>query len=99
MRSGRWLVQVPAATAIGWELVIEDRVLIVTDVKIDGDTESLVLKPIDGGQAQTVEVVREDTPENGEDHEGSEIEDERQRSATNHRSSSRPSRRSSRRGW
>lgn len=75
MRSGRWLLQIPAATVVGWELVVEDRVMLVTDTKTEDGVEYLVVEPVAGGKAETVEVVREDTPENGEEHEGTEIED------------------------
>lgn len=75
MRSGRWLLQIPAATAIGWELVIEDRVVLVTDVELEDGAERLMLEPVGGGTPEAVEVVREDTPENGEEHQGSEIEE------------------------
>ena len=65
----------PLAVAVGWELALDDRIVVVKEVH----GETLVVVHADG-KRETVEIVREDTDENARELEGStyevEIEEE-----------------------
>ena len=73
--AGRRLLVVPLAVAVGWELALDDRIVVVKEVH----GETLVVVHADG-KRETVEIVREDTDENARELEGStyevEIEEE-----------------------
>jgi bifunctional DNA-binding transcriptional regulator/antitoxin component of YhaV-PrlF toxin-antitoxin module len=60
---------VPTALAIGWELVVDDRVVVVTEVH----EHRVVVEHADGSK-ESIDVVKEDSGENAEDLEGSEYE-------------------------
>jgi bifunctional DNA-binding transcriptional regulator/antitoxin component of YhaV-PrlF toxin-antitoxin module len=62
---------VPAAVAVGWELAIGPRIVIVEEVHHD----HIIVKD-DSGKSEKIEVVKEDTEENTKDLEGSEVEEE-----------------------
>ena len=65
----RRVLVVPLAVAIGWELLVDDRVVIVHEVHAD----HVIVKDADG-QTQKLEVVKEDDAENAKELEGSEYE-------------------------
>lgn len=66
---GRRVLVVPTALAIGWELVVDDRVVVVTEVH----EHRVVVEHADGSK-ESIDVVKEDSGENAEDLEGSEYE-------------------------
>ncbi|MCG6871365.1 MAG: hypothetical protein LJE84_03660 [Gammaproteobacteria bacterium] len=68
---GRRLLVVPLAVASGWELEIDDQVLLVDDVYDD----YIVVHGPDGG-SRKIPVVKEDTKQNLEEFEGSEVLEE-----------------------
>ncbi len=68
---GRRRLVVPLAVAVGWEFMVDDRVVIVRDVH----EHTIVVQHTDG-KTEEIEVVKEDTEENTEDFEGSEYEEE-----------------------
>ncbi|MBK8167693.1 MAG: hypothetical protein IPK64_17240 [bacterium] len=87
MIRGRAFWVVPVGLAAGWELLHEDRVVIVREIKVvelDGQkTEVAVVAPADakaepGKSAATEEIaiLREDTKENAEELEGSRLPDD-----------------------
>ena len=80
---GRRLWVVPVGLAIGWELVHDDRVVIVREIKVverDGAGVEVAVVQDDAGKTEEVEVLREDTPDNRKELEGSIIADSDQTS-------------------
>lgn len=69
MVAGRRRLIVPLAIAIGWELALDDRIVVVREVH-----EKTIVVVATDGSSETIDVVREDTAENGEDQVGSEYE-------------------------
>ncbi len=73
---GRKLWVVPVAAAVGWELMLDDRVVVVVQEqgakKDEPDVHVLVVQD-SSGKNETVEVVREDTADNSQDLKGSEL--------------------------
>ena len=65
----RRLLVVPLAVAVGWELLVDDRVVVVHEVHVD----HVIVKHTDGTTAK-IETVREDDAENAKELEGSEYE-------------------------
>jgi len=65
----RRLLVVPLAVAVGWELLVEDRVVVVHEVHVDH-----VIVKDSAGKTEKLEVVKEDTAENTKELEGSEYE-------------------------
>ncbi len=65
----RRVLVVPLAVAIGWELLVDDRVVVVHEVHAD----HVVVKDADG-KALKIDVVKEDDAENAKELEGSEYE-------------------------
>jgi hypothetical protein len=74
MIHGRRFWVVPVGLAAGWELLLDNRVVVVQSTKyvvVDGArTEVLVVKG-DDGKTEEINVVREDTPQNRANIEGS----------------------------
>ena len=66
---GRRLLVVPLALAVGWELMIDDHVVVVNEVR----KNEIVVQYANGNQA-IIEVLREDNKENAQELEGSEYE-------------------------
>ncbi len=66
---GRRRLIVPAAVAVGWEIVEGDKVMVVREVH-----EHRIVVEHSDGTIQEIEVEKDDTPENTEDLEGSEYE-------------------------
>jgi hypothetical protein len=66
---GRRLLFVPLAVAVGWELLVDDKVVVVKEVH----THHIVVEHSDG-TTQKLDVKKEDTKENKKDLEGSEYE-------------------------
>ena len=60
---------VPLAVAVGWELMLTDRVVVVKEVH----EHTIVVENADGTR-ETIEVAKEDTDDNAIDLEGSEYE-------------------------
>jgi len=65
----RRVLVVPLAVAVGWELLVDDRVVVVHEVH-----ESHVVVKHSDEKTERIEVAKEDTPENTEELEGSEYE-------------------------
>lgn len=66
---GRRLLVVPVGLAVGWELLVDDKVVLVKEVH-----EHKIVVEHSDGSTQEIDVAREDTEENSEDLEGSEYE-------------------------
>ena len=66
---GRRLLVVPLAIAVGWELLKDDKVVIVKEVH----THKIVVEDTNG-KTETIEIIKEDTKENLHDLEGSKYE-------------------------
>jgi hypothetical protein len=67
------MVVVPVAAAVGWELVVDDKVYVVENTKKDGDVEIFIIKS--GGETTEIAVIREDDDTNSVEMEGSELAD------------------------
>ena len=65
----RRLLIVPLAVAIGWELMVDNRVVVVREVH-----EHTIVVTHHDGSTQTIEVEKENLPENSIEIEGSEYE-------------------------
>lgn len=72
MRAGRRALIVPVGLAIGWELMVENRLALVQSV----NGGQVVVQYVDGGSVETVPVVMENTADNSEVLPGSEYEAE-----------------------
>lgn len=75
---GRRLWVVPVGLAIGWELVHDDRVVVVKELKVvesAGARSEVAVVQDSAGRIEEVELLREDTPENRKELEGSIIAD------------------------
>jgi hypothetical protein len=75
---GRRLWVVPVGLAIGWELVHENRVVIVREIRVverDRARVEVAVVQDSAGKTEEVEVLREDTRENRTELEGSVIAD------------------------
>jgi hypothetical protein len=66
---GRRLLVVPIGVAVGWELMLEDRVVVVHEVKHD-----VIIVKDASGKTEEIAVVKEDTDDNKVDLEGTEYE-------------------------
>lgn len=66
---GRRRLIVPLAVAVGWELVVDNKVVVVKEVH----REKVVVVDSSGNQTE-VDIQKEDTPENMLELEGSEYE-------------------------
>lgn len=67
--AGHRLLVVPLGIAVGWELLLGPRVMVVTQVHAD----SIEVED-DDGSTETLGIEREDNAENSEELEGSEYE-------------------------
>ena len=65
----RRLLVVPLAVAVGWELMVDDRVVVVHEVH----EHHVVVKHADG-KSEKLEIHKEDDAENSKELEGSEYE-------------------------
>jgi hypothetical protein len=65
----RRLLVVPLAIAVGWELMVDDRVVVVHEVHVD----HIIVKDADG-KTEKVETVKEDNADNAKELEGSQYE-------------------------
>ena len=75
---GRPVWVVPVGVAIGWELVDQDRVVVVHETRIverEGVKVEVLVVTDSSGRSEEIEVVREDTPEGAVELEGSPIAD------------------------
>lgn len=78
MVRGRRLWVVPVGLAIGWELVHENRVVVVKETKFverDGANVEVVVVQDSAGATEEVEVLREDTAANRKELDGSILGD------------------------
>jgi len=79
MIHGRRVWIVPVGLAVGWELMLDRRVVVVKETKyvvVDGArTEVLVVQDSDG-KTEEIHVAREDTPDNRANLEGSVLPDD-----------------------
>lgn len=66
---GRRALVVPVGVAVGWELVVDDQVVVVKEVH---DDQIVVVH--DDGRREAVAVTKEDNADNAEELEGSEYE-------------------------
>src|SRR5689334_12543320 len=67
--AGRRALVVPVGVAVGWELMVDDRVVVVHEVKND----VIVVKDA-SGKTEEIAIVKEDTADNSAELEGSEYE-------------------------
>ncbi len=77
--SGRRVWIVPVALAVGWELVHDDRVVVVTQTKVvekEGAKIEVAIVSGSDGKLDEIEIVREDTGENRKELEGSQLPDD-----------------------
>lgn len=65
----RRLLVVPLAIAVGWELAVDERVVVVREVHVD----HVIVTNADG-KTEKIDVAKEDTAENAKELEGSEYE-------------------------
>lgn len=75
---GRRFWVVPLGLAIGWELVHDNRVVVVKETRIverDGNRVEVAVVADSSGSTEEIEIIREDTAENREELEGSRIAD------------------------
>lgn len=76
--AGRAVWVVPVAAAVGWELMLDDKVVVVVEDKgakpDNPDVVVLVVKD-ESGKTQTIEAVREDTADNSKALQGSKLPD------------------------
>jgi hypothetical protein len=71
---GRPFWVVPVGLAIGWELVHDNRVVIVKETRIverEGNPVEVAVVTDSAGRTEEIEIVREDTSENREELQGS----------------------------
>lgn len=69
MVRGRRRLIVPLGLAVGWELMVDNRVVVVREVH-----EHHVVVSYQDGSTEAVDIAREDTDENSQDLTGSEYE-------------------------
>ncbi len=69
MLRGRRVLVVPVGLAVGWELSLDDRIVVVREVH----EHKIVVEHADG-TAESIDVAKEDTAENTNELEGSEYE-------------------------
>jgi len=70
---GRPFWVVPVGLTVGWELVHRDRVVVVERIRIverEGQRVEVAVVTDAAGKIEEIEVVREDTPENLQELEG-----------------------------
>lgn len=60
---------VPLGVAVGWELMVDDRVVVVHEVKPD-----VIIVKDASGKTEEIAVVKEDTDDNKVELEGTEYE-------------------------
>ncbi len=73
---GRNLWVIPVAAAVGWELMLDDKVVVVKETKIvekEAEKVEVVVVVHPDGTTEEIEVAREDDDENGKDLEGTEL--------------------------
>jgi hypothetical protein len=73
---GRRFWVVPLAVAVGWELVHDNRVVVVKEIKTvvrDGSKVEVALVSDDTGKTEEVDILREDNRANAKDLGGSVI--------------------------
>ncbi len=76
--AGRRFWVVPVGLAVGWELVHENRVVVVKETKfieVDGAKTEVAIVQGSDGKTEQVMVAREDTQENSRNLEGSVLPD------------------------
>jgi hypothetical protein len=75
---GRPFWVVPFGMIVGWELMHENRVVVVKETKIierEGSKVEVAVVQDDTGKTEEVEILREDNAENAKDLEGSRLAD------------------------
>lgn len=66
---GRRFLVVPVGIAVGWELLKDDKVVVVKEVH-----KHRIVVEHTNGKTEEIEIVKEDTKENSKDLEGSKYE-------------------------
>lgn len=66
---GRRRLVVPVGLAVGWELVVDDRVVVVKEIE-----ETRIIVEHEHGNSESIPFIREDDDQNTKDLEGSEYE-------------------------
>jgi len=67
--TGRRVLVVPVAVAVGWELEKDGHVVVVHEVR----SPSVIVIRYPDGRSEEVECAREDTPENGAELQGTVV--------------------------
>lgn len=78
VRFGRPFWVVPVGLAVGWELWRPDRVMVVRETRIiekRGVKSEIAVVRDSAGKTEQVEIIREDSPENANDLEGSVLDE------------------------
>lgn len=68
--AGKRHLVVPVGVAVGWELMVDQRVVVVQ--KVQGDS---IVVAAPGGAPETIVIIKEDTPENTAAQQGSVLPD------------------------
>ena len=71
-----WIV--PFGMVVGWELMHDNRVVVVKETKIierDGTKVEVAVVQDDKGNTEEIEILREDSAQNAKDLEGSRLDD------------------------
>ena len=75
-RFGRPVWVVPVGLSVGWELAHSNRVVVVREIKtteVDGQKTEVAVVEDAAGKSEQIEIMREDSAENANELEGSEI--------------------------
>jgi len=76
---GRRVWVAPVALAVGWELALNNRVVVVKETKFverDGAKVEVAVVQDADGKTEEIEIVRENTTENSENLQGSVLSDD-----------------------
>lgn len=65
--NGRRLLIVPVAVMVGWELMVDSRVVVVKEVH----PHRIAVEHVDGSW-ESIEIIKQDTSQNVQQHTGSE---------------------------
>ena len=77
--NGRPVWVVPVGLAVGWELALANRIVVVKEIKVverDGARVQVAVVQDSSGKSEDVEILREDTDENRKELEGSVLSDD-----------------------
>lgn len=79
MVAGRRLWVVPVAAVVGWELLHENRVVVIKETKFverDGTKVEVAVVQDNAGKTEQIDILRDDNAQNSKEIGGSEITDD-----------------------